>query len=382
MFANRVHRVEPSPTVDVGNTAKRYRERGIELIDFGSADPDFTTPEVVRNAAKEAIDAGKTHYTHTTGIRELREAIVSKLESENGIPATPDEILVTPGSKQAVFESLLALVDRGDEVAIFDPAWTSYEPIVGLAGGSLERISMDPEDGFSLEEVEFESSITDDTEVIVINTPHNPTGSVFPMTVLERIRDLAIDHDCWVLSDEIYEKVVYDGAHHSIGSLDGMQERTVTVNGFSKSWAMGGWRLGYMHGPPSLIDQANKIHSYSVSCAPSFVQHAGVKALEVGDEALEPIYRTLQKRRDHLVETLGSNGIDIPKPQGTFLAFVPTDGDDLTVCNELLENEHVVTTPGSAFNWPGYLRVSYAVDIAQIDEGIDRIAPYLSDEGV
>jgi aspartate aminotransferase len=377
-FSDSVERVEPSATLRISDLAGELEGKGADVVDLSVGEPDFTTPEHIRAEAKASLDRGETGYTPSAGIPDLREAIAHKLREENGLRVDRDEVVVTPGAKQALFETIFALVRDGDEVALLDPAWVSYEAMVRMAGGELNRITLDASAGFTLGDVDLASEVGDDTRLMVVNTPSNPTGGVFSEDELREIRDLAVDHDFWVVSDEIYEKILYDAEHHSLGSMDGMDDRTVTVNGFSKSYAMTGWRLGYFVAPEEVRDQASKVHSHSVSCATSFAQHGAVAAIDGPQEPVDKMVDAFESRRDTLVDALADAGVEIPKPEGAFYAFVPVGSDDdAALCEEILQEEHVATTPGSAFGVPGYMRVSYATGEERIKEGVERFASYL-----
>lgn len=377
-FSDSVERVEPSATLRISDLASELEGKGADVVDLSVGEPDFTTPEHIRTEAKASLDRGETGYTPSAGIPDLREAIAHKLREENGLRVERDEVVVTPGAKQALFETIFSLVRDGDEVVLLDPAWVSYEAMVKMAGGELNRVTLDPETGFTPGDVDLAEAVSDDTRLMIVNTPSNPTGGVFSRDELERIRDLAVDHDFWVISDEIYEKIRYGAEHHSLGAMDGMSRRTVTVNGFSKSYAMTGWRLGYFVAPDEVRDQASKVHSHSVSCATSFAQRGGVAAVDGPQEPVEEMVEAFESRRDTLVDALADAGVEIPKPEGAFYAFVPVDAeDDAALCEEILQEEHVATTPGSAFGVPGYMRVSYATSEERIKEGVERFAPYL-----
>jgi aspartate aminotransferase len=283
--------------------------------------------------------------------------------------------MVTPGGKQALFEVFQTLIDGGDEVVLLDPAWVSYEAMVKLAGGSLNRIDTAQYD-FRLEDAlgDLRGAVTDETELLVVNSPGNPHGAVYSDAALEGVRDIAVTHDVTVISDEIYEQIVYDGVSYtSLGTLEGMRDRTITVNGFSKAYAMTGWRLGYFAGPEELVDQAGKIHGHSVSCAVNFVQHAGIEALENTDEAVEEMRRAFQERRDMLVDLFADYGKDAATPQGAFYMMLPVADDDQTWCERAIEDAHVATVPGSAFGTPGYARISYANSKQRLREAVERL---------
>jgi aspartate aminotransferase len=377
-FSDSVERVEPSATLRISDLASELEAKGADVVDLSVGEPDFTTPEHIRTEAKASLDRGETGYTPSAGIPDLREAIAHKLREENGLRVERNEVVVTPGAKQALFETIFALVREGDEVVLLDPAWVSYEAMVKMAGGELNRVTLDASTGFTLGDADLAEAVSNDTRLLVVNTPSNPTGGVFSEEELAEIRDLAVDHDFWVISDEIYEKIVYGAEHHSLGAMDGMGGRTVTVNGFSKSYAMTGWRLGYFVAPEGVREQASKVHSHSVSCATSFAQRGAVAAIDGPQQPVEEMVSAFESRRDTLVDALADAGVEIPKPEGAFYAFVPVDADDdAALCEEILQEEYVATTPGSAFGVPGYMRVSYATDEERIKEGVERFAPYL-----
>lgn len=377
-FSESVERVEPSATLRISDLASELESEGADVVDLSVGEPDFTTPEHIRKEAKASLDRGETGYTPSAGIPDLREAIAHKLRQENNLRVERDEVIVTPGAKQALFETIFSLVRDGDEVALLDPAWVSYEAMVKMSGGELNRITLDPETGFTPGDVNLAEHVSDETRLMVVNTPSNPTGAVFSEDELREIRDLAVDHDFWVISDEIYEKITYGAEHHSLGAMDGMRDRTVTVNGFSKSYAMTGWRLGYFVAPDEVRQQASKVHSHSVSCATSFAQRGAVAAVDGPQEPVEEMVEAFESRRDVLVDALEDIGVSMPEPEGAFYAFVPADtADDAALCEEILQEEHVATTPGSAFGVPGYLRVSYAANEERIKEGVERFGSYL-----
>ncbi|AGB36841.1 pyridoxal phosphate-dependent aminotransferase [Natronococcus occultus] len=376
-FTDRLTRVEPSATLAISALATELENDGADVVDLSVGEPDFPTPENVVEAGKDAMDAGHTGYTTSAGILELREAISEKL-ADDGLEHGTDEIIVTPGAKQALYEIVQALVAEGDEVVLLDPAWVSYEAMVKMAGGSLSRVDLSETD-FQLEPAleDLEAAVSDETELLIVNSPSNPTGAVYSDEALEGVRDLAVEHDITVISDEIYKEITYGVEPTSLGTLEGMEDRTVTVNGFSKAYSMTGWRLGYFAGPEELIDQAGKLHSHSVSSAVNFVQHAGVEALENTDEAVAEMVAAFAERRDLVVDLLEGHGVDVAVPEGAFYMMLPVDEDDQEWCEGALEDAHVATVPGSAFGTPGYARISYAASEERLQEGIERLV----DEG-
>jgi aspartate aminotransferase len=375
-FAGRVERVEPSATLAISNLAGELEADGIDVVDLSVGEPDFPTPENVVEAGKAAMDAGHTGYTSSNGIPELKDAIVDKLH-DDGIDCGPENVIVTPGGKQGLYEIVHTLIDDGDEVVLLDPAWVSYEAMVKLAGGSLQRVDTAPHD-FQLEPAldELAATVSDETELLVVNSPSNPTGAVYSDAALEGVRDLAVEHDITVISDEIYKEITYGVEQTSLGSLDGMGDRTITLNGFSKAYSMTGWRLGYFCAPEAVVQQAGKLHSHSVSCAVNFVQHAGVEALRNTDDAVVEMRDAFEERRDFLVDLLAEHGVDVAVPDGAFYMMLPVDDDDQSWCEGAIEDAHVATVPGSAFGSPGYARISYAKSQERLAEAVERLADH------
>jgi len=373
-FTDRVTRVEPSATLAISALATELEAEGADVVDLSVGEPDFPTPENIVEAGKDAMDAGHTGYTTSAGILELREAIADKL-ADDGLEHTTDEIIVTPGAKQALYEIVQALIEDGDEVVLLDPAWVSYEAMVKMAGGDLTRVDLSETD-FQLEPAldDLAAAVSDETELLIVNSPSNPTGAVYTDAALEGVRDLAVEHDITVISDEIYKEITYGVEPTSLGTLEGMADRTVTVNGFSKAYSMTGWRLGYFAGPEDLIDQAGKLHSHSVSSAVNFVQHAGIEALENTDEAVEEMTEAFEQRRDLVIDLLDEHDVDVAVPEGAFYMMLPVDDDDQAWCEGAIEDAHVATVPGSAFGTPGYARISYAASEERLEEGIERLA--------
>jgi aspartate aminotransferase len=372
-FADRIQRVEPSATLAISNLAGELEAEGADVVDLSVGEPDFPTPENIVEAGQEAMDAGHTGYTSSNGIPKLKEAIAEKLR-DDGLDHEAENVIVTPGAKQALYEAIQTLVDDGDEVVLLDPAWVSYEAMVKLAGGDLERVDLAPHD-FQLEPAldELGEAVSDETELLVVNSPSNPTGAVYSDTALEGVRDLAVEHDVTVISDEIYQQITYGEEPTSLGTFEGMADRTVTVNGFSKAYSMTGWRLGYFAAPEEVVSQAGKLHSHSVSCATNFVQHAGIEALRNTNEAVEEMVEAFAERRQFLLDRLGEEGVEAPEPDGAFYLMIPVADDDQTWCEDALEEAHVATVPGSAFGAPGYARISYANSKERIGEAVDRL---------
>ena len=377
-FAERVTRVEPSATIAISNLAAELESEGVDVVDLSVGEPDFDTPENIKDAAKDALDAGHTGYTSSNGIPELKEAIADKLHDDGLTQYGPDNLIVTPGGKQALYEIFQTVIDDGDEVALLDPAWVSYEAMAKLAGGTLTRVDTAAHD-FQLEGAldDLADAVSDETELLVVNSPGNPHGAVYSREAMEGVRDLAVEHDITVISDEIYKEITYDGVEAiSLGTLEGMEDRTITLNGFSKAYSMTGWRLGYFAGPEELISQAGKVHSHSVSCAVNFVQHAGVEAITNTDDAVEEMRQAFAERREFLMGLFEDHGVHVPEPQGAFYMMpeIAPDGDDTEWCDQAISEAQVATVPGTAFGTPGYARISYANSKERLQEAVDRLA--------
>ncbi len=372
-FSDRIQRVEPSATLAISSLASQLEAEGEDVIDLSVGEPDFPTPENIVEAGEEAMEDGHTGYPPSKGVPELREAVAEKLQAD-GLEYEADNVIVTPGAKQALYETVQTLVDDGDEVVLLDPAWVSYEAMVKLADGDLTRVDLAPHD-FQLEPAldDLGDAISDDTELLIVNSPSNPTGAVYSDTALQGVRDLAVEHDVTVISDEIYEKITYGVELTSLATLDDMYERTVTINGFSKAYSMTGWRLGYLAGPEELVSQAAKLHSHSVSSATNFVQRAGVEALRNTEIEVSEMVEAFHERRDRLVALLKQNDVDVRTPDGAFYLMLPVSDDDQQWCEDALEEAHVATVPGSAFGAPGYARISYAADLGRIEEAVERL---------
>lgn len=382
MVPTRLTRMKESATIKAAKKATEMRNKGIDVINFNLGEPDFDTPKHICDAATQAMYEGKTHYTPVAGIPELREAIAEKLKNENNLDVSASEVLVTPGAKQAIFYIMMSILDDGDEALLYDPSWVSYEECIQFAGANPVWMS-DKDHKNNFESVNISDFITDKTRMIVINSPCNPTGSVYHKNTLKEIADIAIDHNLIVLSDEIYEKIIYDQKHISIGSMGDMQDRTITVNGFSKAYAMTGWRLGYVTAPHDILKGLTKIQSNSVTGSTTFVQYGGLAALQGTQEPIKEMVQEFQTRRDLLVKGLNKIGLKCHKPEGAFYAFpdiseFTDDGEKFT--DKLLNEAHVSVTQGSAFgiNCKNFVRLSYATSQDRIKEGLARIEKCLN----
>jgi aspartate aminotransferase len=377
VVSQRLASIQESTTMKISAIAKKMNSAGQDVIDMGVGEPDFDTPRHIVEAGCNSIRAGETRYAPTAGIPELREAIAEKLRMENRLDVTAEDVLVTPGAKMAVFAAVQALIQEGDDCLLIGPSWVSYEPSVSFAGGRVVWAQVDEE----FKPSNLPGEITPQTRLIIVNSPSNPTGAVFERDVLKVIRDLACDHSLYVISDEIYEKIIYDHEHASIGSLAGMQDRTVTINGFSKAYAMTGWRLGYLTGPEEMMKWVTRLLSHSVSQAATFVQHAGVTALRGPQDDVASMVAEFRARRDFLVAGLKALDIPCTMPGGAFYVFPDVSGlgggDAFT--ERLLKEALIAATPGSAFGPGGddFVRLSYAISQKRLGEALQRMAKML-----
>lgn len=373
MVSERLASIHESPTMKISAMAKKLNKSGLDVIDLGVGEPDFDTPRHICEAACLSIRNGETHYAPTNGLPELRQAIAEKLCDENMLEVTADDVIVTPGAKMAVFSAIQALMQEGDECILIGPSWVSYEPSVAFAGGRVRWAEVDE----SFMPVDLAGAVTTKTKLIIVNSPNNPTGAVFGRQILQEIRDLAIDSHLFVISDEIYEKIIYGQEHVSIASLPEMEERTVTINGFSKSYAMTGWRLGYLTGPKDCLKWITRLLSHSVSQATTFVQRSGVDALRGPQDMVSAMVAEFNARRDLIVSGLQEIGIICNLPGGAFYVFpdVSEMGGGDVFAESLLKDALIAATPGSAFGPGGsnYVRLSYAASQERLKEALIRI---------
>jgi len=375
VLARRLLNLKESGTLKAMAKAKELQSMGVNVIQLDVGEPDFPTPENIVRAAKTALDSGYTHYTPSPGIPELREAIALKLREENRLNVSRDNIVVTPGSKQAIFYAVMALVDEGDEVIIPTPAWPSYMEIVTVAGGRAREVPSMTD--FSVNTEGIKEAINERTKLIIINSPNNPTGYVMSEKEVSELADIVADHDVFVLSDEIYEKLVYERQHISIGSLPGMDEKTITINGFSKAYAMTGWRLGYVAAPKPIASAINKLQQHSASCPSSFAQKAALEALKP-ETPVRPMVEEFRRRRDFICGALEKLHIfRFSKPLGAFYVFPDISATNMKsgkFCDLLLEKAGVSTTPGEDFGgYDSHIRISYANSMENLMEAVSRI---------
>lgn len=388
----RVNSVKPSKTVVITDQATALIQAGIPVIKLTVGEPDFNTPAVVAEAGIKAIQEGYTKYTPNAGTLELRTAICHKLKEENGLTYTPDQILVSNGAKQCILQAVLAVCSPGDEVIVPAPFWVSYPEMARLADAKPVIIPTSVSENFLLDPKVLESKLTEKSRLLILCSPSNPTGSVYPKKLLEEIAKIVSKHPrLLVLSDEIYEHIMYaPSTHTSFASLPGMWERTLTVNGFSKAFAMTGWRLGYLAGPKHFVAACGKIQSQFTSGASSIAQKAGVAALHLGyrgGESISTMVKAFRERRDFLVESFRKlGGVEISEPQGAFYLFLDFSSyygaeiegfgvikDSESLCRYLLEKAQVAVVPGEAFGDDKCIRISYAASLSTLQAAIERI---------
>ena len=374
-FSERVRRLPPSKFVEV----MRLVMGRADIIRLEVGEPDFDTPQHIKEAAVQAINEGFTHYTPREGILELREAVARKLKRENRIEADPEnEILITDGGLGAVFAAIQSLVNHGDEVLVFDPAWPRYFQEVLLVGGVPKRIFLEEEDGFVPDVDEIKKCVTKKTKLIILNTPNNPTGAVVPKNILEEIGDLAVERDLILLLDEVYERIVYEAKHFSLATHSDLKDRIITVFSLSKTYAMTGWRIGYAVSHANIVEAMGKVGGYANPCRTSFAQKAAIAALDSPQDCVETMVKEYRKRRDLMVDRLREmNGFSVIKPTGAFYLYprllLDMKSPDFT--KQLIEKAKVAVMPGTAFSMKGekYLRISYANSMEKISEAMDRI---------
>jgi len=356
-----------------------------DVISLTIGEPDFTTPEPITRAAIASLEAGETHYTANGGMIELRELISENLHNRYGVDYDPRaELIITVGASEAVDASLRALLDPGDEVIYHDPCFVAYAPCIALAGGVPVRIGTSDATSFEVSAEQIEAAITPRTKAIFLGYPNNPTGAVLSRDKLAAIADVAERHDLLVISDEIYDRLVYgDHAHTAFGALPGMRERTVLIGGFSKSYAMTGWRIGYVAAPAGLMTGIAKVHQYGIMCAPTSAQFAAVEALRIGEPFVQAMHDEYDRRRRLMTDRLNRMGLLCFEPKGAFYCFPnvtdATGLDDETFAQRLLDEERVAVVPGAAFgpSGAGHVRACYATAYEQIVEAMDRMDAFV-----
>lgn len=390
ILAERIKNIAPSQTLAITAQVLKMKAEGKNIISFGAGEPDFDTPDNIREEAIKAIREGFTHYTTNSGIQELKQAVIEKLKKDNGIEYKTSEILISNGAKHSLYNALMALCNPGDEVLLPIPCWVSYTEQIKLAQAKPVFIPTSQKEQFQLTARQLEKYITDKTKLLLLNSPNNPTGSVYDPAELEKIAKLLVQKDIYCLSDEIYEKLVYDGVKHiSIASLSPeIKKRVILVNGVSKSYAMTGWRIGYAAGPEEIISGMGKFQGHCTSNANSIAQKASVEALTGDQSSITKMHNEFNKRRKFMVAQLNEiKGFQCDLPKGAFYAFpdvtnllnagIIFDGEEiktsLQLADYILNKAEVAVVPGSAFEAEGYLRLSYATSISEIEEGMNRL---------
>ena len=382
-LAERMSRLGTETAFEVLARAKALEAQGRNIVHLEIGQPDFDTPQYIKDAACQALADGFTGYGPSAGLMEARERYAKYIADTRGMKVSADEVVITPGAKPILFFGILALVDEGDEVIYPNPGFPIYESVVEFVGAKAVAAPLREQNQFRLDAEELKSLVTDKTKMIILNSPHNPTGSVLTREDLEAIAEVAIANDIWVLSDEPYSKMIYEGEHYSIAALDGMKERTILVEGFSKTYAMTGWRLGYGVMPAKLADQVAKLQTNSNSCTASFVQIAGIAAYDGPQDESEAMMAQFQQRRDIMVEGLNKiPGISCLSPAGAFYVFPNvTQCDDPAdvLSKRCLDEAGVAVLSGMAFGryGDGYLRLSSANSIENINEALARIGKLL-----
>lgn len=389
-ISKRVQMIAPSATLSISAKAQAMKRQGIDVISFSAGEPDFDTPAFIKEEAKRAIDAGFTKYTPTPGIPELREAICEKLKRENGLSYSPQEVIVSCGAKHSLYNAIMALCDPGDEVLLPVPFWVTYLEQIRLAGGEAVLIPC-LKDSLAPDIEALERAITPRTKLLILNNPSNPTGVVLQEEALAQIARIAVEKDLYVISDEIYEHLVYEVPFpRSIATFPGMKERTVVINGVSKTFSMTGWRIGYAAGPKEIIEGMARLQDHMTSNPTSISQKAALSALRCPSSVIREMVETFNTRRKLMLHHLAEiPHISFPIPQGAFYVFVDFTkycegrfagepiGDSVRLAELLLEKAHVALVPGSAFGMEGYLRFSYATSERAIEAGMERLKNFL-----
>jgi len=393
-LSDLVKNINPSQTLAITAQALKMKQEGKKVISFGAGEPDFDTPENIREEAISAIKDGFSHYTTSSGIIELKKAIVEKLKKDNKIDYKTSEIIVSTGAKQCLFNTILTICNPGDEVLLPTPCWVSYTEQIKMAKAVPVFVPTYYKEGFKLKAIQIEEKITPKTKLIILNSPNNPTGAVYDENELKKIAQLCVKHDIYCICDEIYEKLIYDNAKHfSMASLgDEIKEKMITINGVSKSYAMTGWRIGYAAGPEDIIKGMSKIQGHSTSNPNSIAQKASVEALIGKQDTIEKMRKAFDKRRKYMVSRLNEiKGFSCLVPSGAFYAFPDISNilargiqyqdrvikTSFDLSDFILKEAEVAVVPGIAFEAEGYLRLSYATSLEDIKEGLNRIEKLL-----
>ena len=386
-IAQKIARMKSSPTVAISSLAQEMKRKGIDVINFSAGQPDYTTPENVKAAGIKAINENKTYYTPVPGVPEFRDAIVRKLKRDNNLDYAPNQIIVSAGAKQSIYLALQVLLEQGDEALVLSPYWVSYPAQVELAGGKPVIIDTAIENDFRASAAEIEKHVTENTRVLILNSPSNPTGSIYTKQELEEIAELCVRKNIVVVSDEIYEQLVYDGEEAvSIASLnEDIKNITLTVNGASKSYSMTGWRVGYAAGPQEIIGAMSKLQSQLDTHCVSIAQWASIEALDNGMDAIEMMKKGFDERRKYVIKRFNDiEGITTNVPRGAFYIFPKVShyygrkfndteiNDSVGFCKFMLEEMKIAMVPGSGFGDDECVRFSYAASMENIEKGLDR----------
>lgn len=383
-FAQRMGRITSAASFDMLARGKALEAQGRSIVHLGIGEPDFDTPAYIRDAAKKALDDGWTHYGPAAGLPEFRKAIAESWKARRAIPCEAANVVVTPGAKQVLLFAMMALLEPGDEILIPSPAFPNYASIARFLEAKVVPVPFLPAKGFDLDLDALRARITSRSKAIILNSPHNPTGAVLPLATLHAVRELALKHDLAVITDDIYGDMVYEGAFTSIASLPDMFERTIVVDGFSKTYAMTGWRLGFGIMNEGLAKHMATLMNNSTSCTATFVQRAGIAALTGPQTEVQAMIAEFKKRRDVVVKGLNAiPGVSCAMPPGAFYAFPKIDGTGMKsgeIADRLLDEAGVVTLPGTGFGdeGEGYIRLSYANSIPNLEEGLRRIADFMA----
>ena len=380
----RISAIPPSASLSITAKAKALKAEGKQVCSLAAGEPDFDTPEHIKKAAAEALAAGETKYSPAVGLPALKEAICEKLQNENGLSYDTAQVIVSDGAKHSLFNVFMALLREGEEVIIPSPFWLSYPEMVAIAGGQAKILKGEEANGFKITAEDLEAAITSRTKAVVINSPSNPSGIVYTPDELKALAEVAVKHNVYIISDEIYEKVLYeDAVHQSVGSFsDEILEMTITVNGFSKAFSMTGWRLGYAAVPGFLAKAIGALQSHSTSGPNTFAQYGGVAALKGGDDDCAKMVTAFAERRDYLHGRLCDiNGVSCVKPMGAFymLPNISRFGlDSVAFAERLLTEKHVAVVPGVAFGAPEHVRLSYACSMDELRESMDRLESFVA----
>ena len=392
-LSKKAQRIEASVTLAITAKAKEMKENGIDVISFGAGEPDFNTPANIINAAIKAMEEGNTKYTNVNGILPLREAICKKFKEDNGLIYKPSQIVVSTGAKQSLANVFLAILNPDDEVIVPNPYWVSYPELIGLADGKAVFVESDETSSYKFTKENLEKVVTEKTKAIILNTPNNPTGTIYNKEELIEIAEFAKKHDLIIVSDEMYEKLIYDGEKHvSIASVsDDAYERTIVINGLSKSYAMTGWRLGYCGASEKIAKLMTNIQSHMTSNVCSITQYAAVEALNGPQDKVKEMIVEFERRRNYMAKTLEEmNNLSIIKPQGAFYIMINIDkclgkeingeriNDSMDFSAKLLKHEKVAVIPGKAFGLDNYVRLSYATSMESIEKGLERINKFVN----